>query len=88
MASITHYFTKTSSVSVQSLSKMAETIWPCPGLTKTNDPCIERFFERLSMMMGGGGQSIYDIAREKYNMSFRDLNDGKKQVVLDQNRSE
>lgn len=54
----------------------------CPGLTEADDSRIPSYLYRTSAT-GGGGQSITEISKELYGLSFRNLASNVKDEVLD-----
>jgi hypothetical protein len=66
-------------------SKAPAKLWPCPGLRKSNDKRIAQFFNRYSLIAGGGGRSLTVISKELFNTAFCDLSPSQKKRVYDQN---
>jgi hypothetical protein len=55
---------------------------PCPGLTAVDHSKVVQYLKRTGAL-GGGGRSLPDIAKEKFNRLFSTLTNHEKRQVLD-----
>lgn len=69
-----------TSLADSSVRDKSTTMWPCPGLSKDDDPSIETYLLRTTVS-SAGGTSVNVVSEQMYKTPYKTLTEEQKQDV-------